>query len=310
MPSIVSRHVTTGQVTTGVTVAHNLAASGTASTGLYGLTEFKFLDVADLSSIITSFDQDMGGSMLQGLSTMAVGIANDMSKYHIKTMCTSRASNTTGTTVTLEFMRFKTLKNLTSNGTIGGPFPPQRLSGIQPGGMQPGGSPLYFAQNEYNVSGPIGPTYAQGGNVAHLDTHFWQQPVFKRFYKLIGRSAVTLSHGQSVEFKWKLPAVSISRFELAEYPATGDYIADKTFFTVWRVRGALGAVTATANTSASTSISTCVMATDRKYFVRHTPIFGDRVRKHIIGDWPQSGTQVFINNEFGTGAVLAAATTA
>lgn len=313
MPKMHTRLVTTGQITTGQVLGSALVVAGTASTGLYGLTEFRFHNLADLIALKNNYDATMGNQLLQSLALSSTTGSNDWSRYRLKTRCTSRVSNTTGTTITVDFLRFKTLRNMVDNLNIhAGVFPPIRAGAANPDAIF-GGSPVVLAQDMYNKQAPADLTV--GGDIRSLDEDFWKQRDFRRFYKLIGKSSVTMSHGQSVEFKWALPSISWSLFELNELisnvaAVAGMYIADKTFFTVWRIRGALGALTATGNTQATTAISTAIIATDRAYSITHTPVLGDVTKKFVNNDWVQQGTQVFVNNEYGTGATLAPMTTA
>lgn len=302
MPAFRVQHVTTGQATTGQVKAHNLTVYGTPSTGFYGLTEFRYIDYEDMTNLRTAYMENMGNYLLQGLAPATVVGLNDWSRYRLKTRCSSRVANTTGTTIVVDFLRFKCLKQMLTNGTGAG-FPGPRATGANADVTQAGGSPLMLAQQMYNSQAPLG--LAPGGDVRQLDVPFWTQPDFRRYYKLVGKSNVTLAHGQSTEFKWSLPTVSWSLAELLELSIGGTafYVADRTYFVVWRVRGALGAVTETANTTATTSIATCVMATSREYTIKHTPVYGDIRKKTYAFDWPQSGTQAWVNNEFGQGTV-------
>lgn len=303
MPAFKVTHVTTGQVTTGQVKAHNLAVYSTPQTGFYGLTEFRYIDYADMDALTTAYQNTMGNVLLQSLAPASAVGTNDWSRYRLKARCSSRVANTTGTAIVVDFLRFKTLKNMVTN-TVGFPGPRAALANAD--ATAPGGSPLFLAQTMYNSQAPF--DLALGGDVRQLDIPFWTQPDFRRFYKLVGKSTVSLSHGQAVEFKWSLPTVTWSRAELLELLGTtnASYVGNRTYFVVWRVRGALGAVLETANTTATTAIATAVVATSREYTVKHTPVFGDVRKKTYALDWPQSGTQAWVSNEYGQGTVVQA----
>lgn len=295
MPTEKLRQVTTGIVTTGQAKPTGLAVVGTASTGMYGMTEFRFLDVTDMQNLKTDYGTAMGGTAPLALQSP---ISLDFSRFRIATSCLSRCANTTGTTVVVDFLRFRVKRNL-EPATV---FP----TSVPLATTSYAGSPLVMAQalllSQQAFDGVKPP------DIRDLDFEFWKTPLFSRFYKLLGHSACTLSHGQSVEFKWSLPSVSFSNLELIEQKlATGEYINNKTCFTVWRVRGALGATAQTAATAASTSIAAVAIATTRTYTIRGTPVQGDVRRAYYSSEWPRSATQVWVNNEYGTGAMAQAA---
>jgi len=308
MPTETVRSVTTANLCTGMIepTAYTGSAIGAPLTGRYGLKEFRFLDGPDLVALAIAYNNDVTNTMLQALRQGSTSFQ----RMYCSTSCVSRVSNVTGTTITVDFFRIKTKRQLAPNTG----WPTQNAAGM--GTAQYEGSPLVLAQNLMFNQGPatVGGVSANAPYVADLDVDFWKVPLWSSFYKIVGHSTVSLHHGQSAEFKWKLPKVTWSTLELSEWGnlgVSGGYMPGKTFFTVWRIRGALGALAASGNTGATTAIATAVVATTRTYKIRGAPIHGNIQRKVIDlasdtgdGTWQASGTQVYVNNEFGTGATV------
>jgi len=301
MPKMTVRNVVTYQVTTGkILHSGNNTPVGNASTGRYGLFERRYLSAEDLTALKARYNEEVVPAVLQSIRTGA----KSFSRYRCATKCHSRVANTTGTTVVVEFMRFRTLRQINQQAT----WPVQDAVSVTP---QPSGGPLLLAQSLMFQQGGVAST---APTVDDLDIDFWKTPLFKAFFKLVGHSAVQLAHGQSTEFKWSLPTVSWSDLELYQWDqssANASSIPNRTYFTVWRIRGALGAINETANIAATTAISTVLVATTRTFTVSGSPIYGNINTRTIdlatdLGDgaWPASTTQVWVNNEYGQGTVV------
>lgn len=301
MPAMVTQEVTTAQVTSGF--VRNISGGftqGAASTGKYGLAQFEFFNYNSLVALRNLYMTSIAPTGLQAMITAATPNANDRSRFYLKSKFKSHLANTSGTTVIVDFLRFKTLRNMVPDASLTA----RRVAATAPANVV-GGSPLNISQMLFNSNGPA--DQSVGGYTEQLDQDFWRQAEFGRYYKLVGKSSVSLTHGQSVEFAWGLPTVSFSMEELNQIAGNGtgnEYIGGKTYFTVWRIRGALGAILENANTTASTSIATAVVATTREYHLKMVPIQGDVRQRFITAEWPQSATQVWVNNEYGTGLVL------
>lgn len=311
MPNWSSRQVTTNTMVTGVIGPALLANVLTASTGRYGLQEFVFLPTQDLTTIMASYSLDTQVVQARNFAGGAGGSSgsNDMSRYIIKTHCHSRLANTTGTTIIVDFLCFATRVDLAQASAW-----PTSFTGDYCG------SPLTVAQQCFwnTVDQGSDPQFS----VEQLDIKFWYAPQFRRFYRLVRHHTFTLEHGQNTEFIWKLPTVTISPFELKMRTAVNDvagvptyqpkYLKGKTFFTCWRIRGALGSVShpLVAGNTASTAISSAVLSTTRQYHVKAFPSINPVTKLNEIGGgYPASGTQVWVNNEYGTGSILQPAST-
>lgn len=268
---------------------------------MYGFTEFRFLDSVDLWALGTTYDQNMSYTPITSTS---LANTTQFSKYHVSTHCISRLANTSGATIYVDFYKIKNKRIMRQASQ----WPSALTDPLQ-------GSPIVLSESLTLHGAPSGPgAYAR---VVDVDSVFTAAPDWHRFYKVFGHAAFKLEHGQAIEIKWRMPTVSFSKLELAELVGQPDptsvpavYIPGRTMFTLWRIRGTVGVTAQTGSSSATTAIATAALTTTRTYTVRHSPVLPSQRTRFFASDFSQSATQVWTNNQYGTGTVLQSETTA
>lgn len=336
IPPLTLRKVTGNTITTGVFQSYAYVGTaqvfGAAITGAYGMNEYSWLNAGELSALLTTaFSRpDLHKGILGGTIGSDAGAAEAMStaKVHIRTQCHSRLANTTGTGIVVDLFIFKARKSLLRGPTMSAIQ--NLIASIPTTGAWPttltlsaGGYPVELAQMLWLYSTPEGANPAEVNQMppiwSDIDFNFTYAPLFKRFYKQVGFKSFNMSHGQSIEFRWRLPPVSCSAFELWEasnFGANGsnandNVVANKTFFTVWRIRGAVGATASTdLDATSTTAMATANITTTRMYHIRGEPNSFMAPGRVFQSTFPFSTTQVATINEYGTGNIVNPATMA
>lgn len=316
MPSITSREVTGNTITTGIIQDAAGGVSGGQSTGVYGFREFQFLSCQDLVTLINQAKAYAGIVKIAGTGTLPSPY--DSSRAYIRTHCHSRLTNTTGTAVVVDLFIFKALRMR----------PPVSYTTLATNPHYPASAPL---TNEVpDGGGPLCTAAAlwwatQGANgqsppvLTDIDYKFTYAPMFKKFFKQLAHKTFALEHGQSIEFRWRLPNVKANNLDLycmsnALWPGGSVDKLDvphKTHYTVWRLRGAVGATAATdIDAVSTTAMATCNMTTTRVYHVKYSPTTMLAPIRYQNTAFPSSTTQVSTINQYGQGSVVQPATMA